>query len=81
MESDKLTFREPIYFHSVAKPIAFEDYKPINYPPVQETTTTTNSKFQNNNTYQGNQINLDEHITIDENGEPISDGLISFFNP
>lgn len=28
-----------------------------------------------------NQINLDEHITINEEGEPVSDGLISFFNP
>ena len=28
-----------------------------------------------------NQINLDEHITIDENGDPVSDCLISLFNP
>lgn len=28
-----------------------------------------------------NQINLDEHITINEDGEPISNGVISFFNP
>ena len=28
-----------------------------------------------------NQINLNEHITIDKNGDPISDCLISFFNP
>ena len=28
-----------------------------------------------------NQINLNEHITIDENGDPVSDCLISLFNP
>lgn len=28
-----------------------------------------------------NQIDLSQHITIDENGQPHSDGLISFFNP
>lgn len=28
-----------------------------------------------------NQINLDEHISINENGEPVSNCLISFFNP
>ena len=28
-----------------------------------------------------NQIDLTQHITIDENGQPHSDGLISFFNP
>ena len=28
-----------------------------------------------------NQIDLSENITIDENGQPHSDGLISFFNP
>lgn len=28
-----------------------------------------------------NQIDLSEKITIDENGQPHSDGLISFFNP
>lgn len=28
-----------------------------------------------------NQIDLDEHITIDENGDPVSDCLISLFNP
>jgi len=28
-----------------------------------------------------NQIDLNEHITIDENGDPISDCLISLFNP
>ena len=27
------------------------------------------------------KTNLDEHITIDSNGEPISDGIISLFNP
>lgn len=27
-----------------------------------------------------NQIDLDQHITVDENGQPHSDGLISFFN-
>ena len=28
-----------------------------------------------------NQINLDEHVTIDENGEPVSDCLVSLFDP
>lgn len=28
-----------------------------------------------------NEIDLTQHITIDENGQPHSDGLISFFNP
>lgn len=28
-----------------------------------------------------NQINLDEHITIDENGDPVSDCLVSLFDP
>ena len=28
-----------------------------------------------------NQIDLNENITIDENGEPVSNGLISFFEP
>ena len=28
-----------------------------------------------------NQIDLNEHITIDENGDPVSDCLISLFNP
>lgn len=28
-----------------------------------------------------NQIDLDEHIIIDENGDPVSDCLISLFNP
>ena len=28
-----------------------------------------------------NQIDLDEHITIDENGDPVSDSLVSLFNP
>ena len=28
-----------------------------------------------------NQIDLDEHITVDENGDPVSDCLISLFNP
>ena len=28
-----------------------------------------------------NQINLDEQITIDQNGDPVSNCLISFFNP
>lgn len=28
-----------------------------------------------------NQIDLDEHITIDENGDPVSDGLVSLFDP
>jgi hypothetical protein len=28
-----------------------------------------------------NKINLDDHRWIDENGEPQSDGLVSFFNP
>ena len=28
-----------------------------------------------------NQINLDEHITIDQSGEPISNSLVSLFNP
>jgi hypothetical protein len=28
-----------------------------------------------------NQIHLDENVYIDENGEPVSDGLVSFFNP
>lgn len=28
-----------------------------------------------------NQIDLDEHVTIDENGEPVSNCLISLFNP
>ena len=27
------------------------------------------------------KINLEEHITIDENGEPISDCAVTFFNP
>ena len=27
------------------------------------------------------KISLDEHITIDEHGEPISDCAVSFFNP
>ena len=27
------------------------------------------------------KISLDEHITIDENGEPVSDCAVSFFNP
>ena len=29
----------------------------------------------------GHSIHLDEHITFDENQEPVSDGLVSFFNP
>lgn len=28
-----------------------------------------------------NQIDLDEHITIDENGDPVSDCLVSLFDP
>ena len=28
-----------------------------------------------------NKINLDEHITIDENGDPVSDCLVSLFDP
>ena len=27
------------------------------------------------------KISLDEHITIDEKGEPVSDCAVSFFNP
>ena len=28
-----------------------------------------------------NQIDLTQHITVDQNGDPHSDGLVSFFNP
>lgn len=61
MESNSLSYREPIYFNTVAKPIAFEDYKPVNYPPQQTTTTTTtiNSQFQDT-PYQQSQINYSQ---------------------
>lgn len=41
-------------------------------PPVLVTKITKNFN---------KKINLDEKITIDENGQPVSDGIISFFNP
>ena len=28
-----------------------------------------------------NKVNLEEHRWVDENGEPQSDGLVTFFNP
>lgn len=31
--------------------------------------------------HNSTSIHLDEHITFDENQEPVSDGLVSFFNP
>lgn len=45
--------------------------KSIYKPPIAMTKVTKSV----------NQINLDEHITIDENGDPVSDCLISLFNP
>ena len=59
MESNSLSYREPIYFNTIAKPIAFEDYKPINYPPQQTTTTTINSQFHDT-LYQPSQINYSQ---------------------
>ena len=59
MESNQLTYREPIYFNSVAKPIAFEDYKPINYPPLKTDETTTNSQFQDT-PYQTSQFSYNQ---------------------
>jgi hypothetical protein len=41
------------------------------HPPVASTGVMRGS----------NRIDLNEHVTIDENGEPVSDSLVSFFNP
>lgn len=42
------------------------------YKPPITTTKLTKSN---------NKIDLTQHVTIDKNGEPVSDALISFFNP